>query len=193
MNRAIYYSLATLALLGVGAEYGQSRGYFPLPSPLVLWPRPAGPEIHYAPAEDLEAIDVETIGQASERLDVAAYVLTDAAVIEALADAAERGVAVRIARWPDSYEINGLAREAMGRLKASPNVAIRFKRGGDLMHLKSYCADGVTLRAGAANFSRSGGTWQNNDLWILRGRGVCAPFLAAFEALWATATADAVP
>ena len=38
-------------------------------------------ELHYAPAENLEAIDVATIDGAGETLDVAAYVLTDVAVI----------------------------------------------------------------------------------------------------------------
>jgi phosphatidylserine/phosphatidylglycerophosphate/cardiolipin synthase-like enzyme len=61
----------------------------------------AGPaEVPYAPGEDLESIDVALIGEAVKQIDMAAYVLTDRAVIEALREAAARGVRVRI--WRDA-------------------------------------------------------------------------------------------
>jgi hypothetical protein len=49
-------------------------------------PCPAGKpaEIHYAPDEDLESIDVALVGEAANQIDMAAYVLPDRAVIEAL-------------------------------------------------------------------------------------------------------------
>jgi hypothetical protein len=40
-------------------------------------------EIHYAPDEDLERIDVALISKAAKQIDMAAYVLTDNAVIVA--------------------------------------------------------------------------------------------------------------
>jgi phosphatidylserine/phosphatidylglycerophosphate/cardiolipin synthase-like enzyme len=52
--------------------------------------------IHYAPAENLEHIDAALIDSASRQIDMAAYVLTDWPVIEALTRAADRGVQVRI-------------------------------------------------------------------------------------------------
>jgi NAD(P)-dependent dehydrogenase (short-subunit alcohol dehydrogenase family) len=44
----------------------------------------------YAPGEDLERIDVALIDEAMKQIDMAAYVLTDSAVIEALRAAARR-------------------------------------------------------------------------------------------------------
>jgi phosphatidylserine/phosphatidylglycerophosphate/cardiolipin synthase-like enzyme len=52
----------------------------------------------YGPGEDLERIDVALIGEAAKQIDMAAYVLTDRAVIEALRRASARGVKVRIRR-----------------------------------------------------------------------------------------------
>jgi phosphatidylserine/phosphatidylglycerophosphate/cardiolipin synthase-like enzyme len=57
-------------------------------------------EVHYAPGEDLERIDVAMIGEARKQIDMAAYVLTDRSVIRALREAAARGVRVRI--WRDA-------------------------------------------------------------------------------------------
>ncbi len=142
------------------------------------------PEFHYAPAENLEPIDVGLIDEAGDSIDMAAYVLTDVPVIAALCDAAERGVKIRLYRFPAEHAATGAVASAQARLAAEPGVAQRFKTAPDLMHLKSYCVDGRILRAGAANFSASGLKRQDNDLMILRGAGVCARFEADFETMW---------
>jgi phosphatidylserine/phosphatidylglycerophosphate/cardiolipin synthase-like enzyme len=54
------------------------------------------PTVHYAPAENLEHIDVTLIGSAKDEIDFAAYVLTDWPIMQALTRAADRGVRVRI-------------------------------------------------------------------------------------------------
>jgi hypothetical protein len=40
----------------------------------------ASAEIHYAPAEDLEMIDVALLREATKQIDMAAFLLTDRAV-----------------------------------------------------------------------------------------------------------------
>jgi phosphatidylserine/phosphatidylglycerophosphate/cardiolipin synthase-like enzyme len=50
------------------------------------------PVIHYAPAENLEHVDVALIDRAEHEIDMAAYVLTDWPVMQALTRAADRGV-----------------------------------------------------------------------------------------------------
>ena|ERR1700758_840663 len=54
------------------------------------------PTVHYAPGENLEHIDVELIDAAKHEIDLAAYVLTDWPVMQAVKRAADRGVKVRI-------------------------------------------------------------------------------------------------
>jgi phosphatidylserine/phosphatidylglycerophosphate/cardiolipin synthase-like enzyme len=70
--------ILTLALLTIGA------------------PANADPAIHYAPAGNLEKIDVGLIDTARQEIDMAAYVLTDWPGIQALTRAADRGVKVRV-------------------------------------------------------------------------------------------------
>lgn len=141
-------------------------------------------ETHYAPAENLEAIDVRLIGAARRTIDMAAYVLTDIPVIDALAEAGRRGVRVRLYRDGGERQATGAVAAALDRLAAEPGVEIRFKGADVYMHLKSYCVDGRTLRAGAANFSASGLKRQENDLLILEGPTACARFAAAFATMW---------
>jgi phosphatidylserine/phosphatidylglycerophosphate/cardiolipin synthase-like enzyme len=143
-------------------------------------------EIHYSPGEDLERIDVALIGEAAKQIDMAAYVLTDRAVVEALRQAAARGVKVRI--WRDASEavrLNEFDVEAQlgGRVQG---LGLRSSApGGELMHLKGYCVDHRLFRTGSANFSRSGETLQDNGLVALRGASVCAGFDAKFDRAWA--------
>jgi phosphatidylserine/phosphatidylglycerophosphate/cardiolipin synthase-like enzyme len=143
-------------------------------------------ELHYAPNEDLERIDVALLGEAAKQIDMAAYVLTDRAVVEALREAASRGVKVRLWRDANMAERVGdadIEAQLGGRVQGLeiPSNA----PGGELMHLKGYCVDHRLLRTGSANFSRSGETRQDNDLVALRGASVCARFDAKFDRAWA--------
>jgi hypothetical protein len=67
-------------LLGAAIERGSSTAQSPSPVDAA--------EVHYSPGENLERMDVSLIGEATKQIDMAAYVLTDSAVIEALRGAA---------------------------------------------------------------------------------------------------------
>ncbi len=159
-----------LALIAVGAPTPASRG---------------APSIHYAPSENLERIDVALIDSARTTIDMAAYVLTDWPVMEALSRAAARGVKVRL--YLDSGHIGVREPSApFEALLADPAIAIGLKRAGaPLMHLKAYQIDGRLLRTGAANFSASGLKRQDNDLIIIADAAAAAEFTRHFEAIFA--------
>ena len=139
-------------------------------------------EIHYAPNENLEAIDVATLETAGVSIDMAAYVLSDSAVVEALGDAADRGVAVRL--YLDRAEYGAHAGAVAG-LIARPGVTARIKPAGALMHLKAYAVDGARLRTGSGNFSCSGLAAQDNDLLVTDDAEAVARFERDFERIFA--------
>jgi phosphatidylserine/phosphatidylglycerophosphate/cardiolipin synthase-like enzyme len=145
-----------------------------------------GPTVHYAPAENLEHIDVELIDSAKHEIDFAAYVLTDWAVMQALKRAAERGAKVRI--YLDSSQLAERQPAIVFQdLARARGVEIRVKRENSaLMHLKSYEIDGNLLRTGAANFSASGLKRQDNDLVVIKDAQAAAKFKHAFEARFAS-------
>ncbi|MGD0564516.1 MAG: phospholipase D-like domain-containing protein [Roseiarcus sp.] len=142
-------------------------------------------ELHYSPAENLEQIDVETIDGAGETLDVAAYVLSDVAVIEAMTLAAERGVRIRLFREPSQERSRGPTVDtALARLLAEPTVFAKSNKRGAWMHLKAYARDGRLLRFGAANLSASGEKRQDNDLLLTDDPALVKGFETEFETLW---------
>src|SRR5271166_1414453 len=102
---------------------------------------------------------------------MAAYVLSDARIIEALTKAAERDVIVRLYLDRSQFSEHGLRFGApIEALLAHPNVRARVKGEGVLMHLKAYAIDGRLLRTGSGNFSRPGLAQQDNDLIIISDR-----------------------
>jgi phosphatidylserine/phosphatidylglycerophosphate/cardiolipin synthase-like enzyme len=139
------------------------------------------PIVHYAPAENLEHIDVALIDSAEHEIDFAAYVLTDWPIMQALIRAADRGVKVRI--YLDGTQLaEREPTKVFQDLADTPGVEIRVKRSrGAPMHLKSYQIDGRLLRTGAANFSASGLKRQDNDLIVIVDTQAAAKFKHAFE------------
>jgi len=142
----------------------------------------------YAPTDDLEAIDAALIGSARKRIDLAAYVLTDGAIVRALDAAAARGVRIRIYRDGGGVNLAPMPAplaQAWAQLVARPNVEARFKaEPAPLMHLKAYAVDGAALREGSSNFSHDGLTRQDNSLIVLRCRAAAHAFERAFEVMW---------
>jgi phosphatidylserine/phosphatidylglycerophosphate/cardiolipin synthase-like enzyme len=102
----------------------------------------SAPVIHYAPAENLEHVDVALIDGARREIDMAAYVLTDWPILQALTRAADRGVHIHI--YLDGTQLaEHEPTKVFQDLAETPTVEIRTKRDhGAPMHLKSYQIDG---------------------------------------------------
>jgi phosphatidylserine/phosphatidylglycerophosphate/cardiolipin synthase-like enzyme len=146
------------------------------------------PQIHYAPRENLESVDAQEIGRAELSIDMAAYVLSDPRIIEALTVAAERGVLIRLYLDKSQFAEHGPTRGGLVEaLLAHPNVVARVKGEGVLMHLKAYAVDGAVLRTGSGNFSRSGLAAQDNDAIFLTDPVIVDGFEGNFERIWARA------
>lgn len=147
-------------------------------------PLAVGVRVFYGPRPGFADIDLRLIGGARKTIDMAAYVLTDRALVSALGAAAMRGVRVRL--YLDGEGERGRAGAALEAIASAPNLEIRRKsRSRDLMHLKSYQVDGRVLRSGSANFSVSGEEFQDNDLILIESPAAVAQFEDVFERLWA--------
>ena len=160
------------------------RAALALTAMLAAHPAHAGWSIAYAPETNLERLDVALLDTARTSIDMAAYVLTDVAVIDALTQAAGRGVRVRVYRDGGQDTVGRAVADHLAALVAAPGVQVRTKPGRVYMHLKSYVVDGRVLRGGAANFSASGLKMQDNDRIETDDAGAVAAFERKFEAMW---------
>jgi phosphatidylserine/phosphatidylglycerophosphate/cardiolipin synthase-like enzyme len=144
-------------------------------------------DVHYAPQEDLERIDVDTLRQAHSSIEFYGYSLTDEPVIAALKYAALKGAIVCVYLDNEQTE-NELRRpdlrSALLDLAATPNVAIRVKRSRVLQHTKAYVIDTRLLREGSANFSRSALMQQDNDLLLTNDDAAIIGFEHSYQLAW---------
>lgn len=158
-------------------------------------------EIHHSNPQTVAPYDVATIALAQTTIDFAAYALVDPEVINALCQAAGRGVKIRL--YLDRTELEAEARGdvTMGHmpLRAIVNAAgvqTLVKASSILMHLKSYLIDGSVLRDGSANFSPAGEEQQDNSIILTDNPVLCAAFAAKFASMWARpdnlSTAEAI-
>ncbi|MCC0003276.1 MAG: phosphatidylserine synthase [Methylobacteriaceae bacterium] len=152
-------------------------------------PSLAGVRLFYGPSPETAQVDIDALDRARRTIDMAAYVLTDRNVMDALGAAAKRGVKVRIyLDRNESARANGKATDALATLITTPGVSVRYKaRGRDPMHLKTYLVDRRVLRTGSANFSVSGERYQDNDVVILESPALAGVFARNFEKMWARA------
>jgi phosphatidylserine/phosphatidylglycerophosphate/cardiolipin synthase-like enzyme len=150
---------------------------------------PAGVRVYSGPSQQAADADLAALAAARRSIDMAAFVLTDRAVIGALSDAARRGAKVRV--YLDHDEMARSSARVAGDLAAlagAQGVAIRYKaRRTDAMHLKAYAIDDRLLRTGSANFSYSGERYQDNDVVMLESPALAAAFAREFEAMWTRA------
>jgi phosphatidylserine/phosphatidylglycerophosphate/cardiolipin synthase-like enzyme len=129
------------------------------------------------------------IDQAKTSIDMAAYVLTDFPVIQALTRAADRGVVIRVYLDGGQFGLRD-PKQLFCDLKVTPGVAIKRKKSGEpLMHLKAFQIDGRVLRTGSANFSPSGLKRQDNDLVVIESVKAVDAFRRNFDRVFQTGEA----
>ncbi len=149
-------------------------------------PLMAGVRVYYGPHEGFARLDPDLIRTAKTRIDMAAYVLTEREIIDALDDVAARGVKVRI--YLDSVQMSRKRNDGsmpIERLINKPNIELLTKDAKqDMMHLKAFQVDGRILRSGSANFSYAGTHRQDNDIILIENRTAVADFIKNFEEIW---------
>lgn len=123
----------------------------------------------------------DTIRGARTRIDAAAFFLTHTGVAQDLADAARRGVQVRLlidATGADNaYSLHALLRAA--------GVEVAVEDLGGKMHTKALAADGRVLVMGSMNWTSAGERTNDENTLRFDDPRMALPFHAWFDALWA--------
>ena len=145
---------------------------------------------HYAPAENLERLDMQALRSARRKVDICMYAFTDNYLAAALSDLASHGVTVRIYRDGSEYQQEqrrgGRYESTTDLFRGQTNVHIRVKPPSRraLMHLKCYEIDDALLRDGSANWSPTGLKAQDNQIRFITDPADISGFERNFESLW---------
>jgi phosphatidylserine/phosphatidylglycerophosphate/cardiolipin synthase-like enzyme len=134
----------------------------------------------FSPGEACPRRIVELFDGARARVDVCVFTITDDRITGAILRAHERGVNVRLVSDNDKTDDLG---SDVNRLAAS-GIPCVLDATSSHMHHKFAVFDSRTLLFGSYNWTRSAAQDNEEDLVVVRERGLVSSFLAEFERLW---------
>lgn len=141
-------------------------------------------KVGFSPGETAQALVLETLKQARQQLDVAAYSFTSKVVAEAVRDAKRRGVVVRVIA--DAEANSG--KYSVVTFLANQGVNVRISNRNASMHNKFIIADQKTVQTGSFNYSVSATRNAENVLVLKDVPALANTYSQEFNRLWAEAT-----
>jgi phosphatidylserine/phosphatidylglycerophosphate/cardiolipin synthase-like enzyme len=117
---------------------------------------------------------------AKDRIYVAIYSFTSDRLAEALIEARRRGVDVRVVM--ERREANGTGSE-YPRLRGA-GVEVKLDANPGLMHHKFMVIDGEIVVTGSYNWSAAAEERNDENLVVIRDRGVAGAYEREFERIW---------
>ncbi len=152
---------------------------------LVPQPEPDDGELlegqaYFSPRDDVPSRIVRLMEAARRTLDICVFTITDDRVSNAIRDAAQRRVTVRIITDNDKSEDLGSDIDRLARL----GIPVRVDRTEYHMHHKFALFDNQLLLTGSYNWTRSAARQNQENVIITRERRLIGTFAREFETLW---------
>lgn len=126
----------------------------------------------------LDEVIAEDLRQAELQVDVAAFDLDAAPMVNALIDLADRGVSVRVVTDSDNAD-----QSSIRRLRNAGISVVEDKRSA-LMHNKFVVIDGRIVWTGSLNYTSNGAYCNNNNAIRLDSPRLAANYLAEMDEMY---------
>ncbi|MBR2438752.1 MAG: DUF1669 domain-containing protein [Lentisphaeria bacterium] len=131
--------------------------------------------VYFAPGKQITKGLCQFIDSAKQTLDVCIYDLDLPEVTEALVNAKNRGVSVRVVTDSDNRKL-----KAIDRLEKAGIWVVADERS-TIMHNKFVVLDGQKVWTGSFNFTENGKIRNDNNALILDSRGIAAFYKEKFK------------
>ncbi len=140
-------------------------------------------ESYFAPTDDAEThAMVRAIDAAQTKINMRTFFLTSVPIVDALKDAKDRGVTVRVILDAESaqnlYSLHGSLR--------GYGIAVKVENWGGTEHTKAFSVDGTTVVFGSQNFTYSGNTSSDENTLYIRNQPMATAYDATFETAWSS-------
>ena len=140
-------------------------------------------ESYFAPTDDAETnAIVRAIDAASSTINMRTFFLTSENIVQALKDAKDRSVTIRIILDAASAHNEFSLHEDL----RSYGIAVKVEDWGGTEHIKAFSVDGTTVVLGSQNFTLSGNTSSDENTLYIRNQPMATAFNTAFEAAYAS-------
>ncbi len=131
---------------------------------------------------------VEMIRGASESVDAALYRFSNPKLAQALAQAAERGIRVRLVLDRSKYRDTPLTQEILKTSRLPFRTSGGRRHGKSKLHHKFALFDGASVATGSYNWTLDSENRNFENLAILRDASAAKAYVSEFEELWDSAT-----
>lgn len=139
-------------------------------------------QVGFSPGGTAGRLALQTLSQAQETLDLAAYSFTSKPVAELLLAASQRGVKVRVL----ADEKAAGDRYSAATFLANQGVAVRLNGRYAIQHNKFAIIDGQTVQTGSFNYTNAAFSRNAENVIVIRGdNGASKAYQQEFERLWA--------
>ncbi|HET7558796.1 MAG TPA: phospholipase D-like domain-containing protein [Limnochordia bacterium] len=148
--------------------------------------RASGIEFYFSPDGGAEDAVVRALDGAHHHVDIAIYALSNDAIVQAIRNAAQRGVQVRIVA-DKGQESEGYS--AVPALACS--MSVHYDTLSGLMHHKFAVIDDQTLLTGSFNWTSAAQTRNAENLLVIHDPQLIAGYEGDFATLWSTESSTA--
>lgn len=138
----------------------------------------------FSPAENCDKVIVDYIKSAKKSIDMAIYSLALSEIHDALIEAKQNGIKIRIIA--DQSQSEGQTSKVPKIIQQGFDIRFGVQKG--VMHNKFTIVDGEWLETGSYNYSYSASRMNAENQIYLNDPGVLSRFQAEFENLWSTGT-----
>jgi len=137
--------------------------------------------VYFSPDGECEAKVIEWIVKANYTLHILIYSFTLDSVSDALVDAQNRGIEVKVVFEKSQIQ----SYSEYWKLK-NAGVPVRNDTNSKSMHHKVMIVDGVVVLTGSFNWSQNGQDNNNENLMIIDGEDVASRYSEEFQNIWDT-------
>jgi len=138
-------------------------------------------ESYFAPTDDAEThAIVRAINQAQTKINMRTFFLTDQTIADALEDAKDRGVTVRIILDAESAQNEYSLHQDLRNY----GISLKVENWGGTEHIKAFSVDNYIVVLGSQNFTSSGNTSSDENVLYIQNRPMAAAFDSAFDTAW---------
>ncbi len=140
----------------------------------------ADTKVYFSPDGGCQEAVVNEINNAQKSIDIAMYSFTSRPIAQALVDAKNRQVKIRIVL--DKAQKN--ERYSKSRYLISKGIDIKYHLGGGLMHNKFSVIDGQEVLTGSFNWTASADKRNEENLLVINDKELSGKFEERFDYLW---------
>jgi DNA uptake protein ComE-like DNA-binding protein len=137
-------------------------------------------EVYFSLYDDPETVIIENINKAEVFIDIAMYTFTDKEISQAVIEAKERGVKVRI--YLDRSQVE--AKYSSSRLFVEKDIEVRISSNNYIMHNKFAVIDSKIVITGSYNWTASASIRNDENLLVIDDEEVIQRYQRQFENLW---------